>query len=106
MMLPWIVVGWLRAILDTFNFFLVLVFPVESCLQFFYFLVTAFRLVRLVCHRGKLNPIFFLTNTLYSLNMVTKSYRLMLTTATENLELDNAENLTYIKLLVKCFFLS
>jgi hypothetical protein len=42
MMLPWIVVGWVRAILGTFQFFMVLEFPVGSCLQVSYFIGLSF----------------------------------------------------------------
>lgn len=105
MMLPWIVVGWVRAIFGTFQFFMVLEFPVGSCLQVSYFIGHSFYFSKFRLPRWKVKTqLFFLVNTLYSLNVVTKSYRLMLTTTTENHELDNAENLTYIKFLLNCFF--
>jgi hypothetical protein len=37
MMLPWIIVGWLRAIVGTFCFIAVFAFPIGSCAQVFLF---------------------------------------------------------------------
>jgi hypothetical protein len=108
-MLPWIVVAWMRAIIGTFLFYAVFVFELGSCSQvFFFFGYSMYYGKRFLSAamfntlRAKFLIFVFLAKTLYSLNMVTKSYTLMHLTATQNNQPDDVENLTYAYFLLKC----